>query len=82
VREQVASRLSGDFTPAAAVLPDPEDEDGKRWYATFTSAVIDEARRLDLVRDRLSRPVRWGWRASAVLPAAALGWWLFSLSSS
>jgi hypothetical protein len=82
VREQVTSRLYGDFSPAAALLPDPEDEDGKRWYASFTSAVIDEARRLDLVRDRLSRPVRWGLRAAVVLPAAALGWWVFSLSSS
>src|SRR5207302_7524959 len=62
LREQVAGRLVGDSTPAAALLPDPDDEDGERWYATFKSAVIGEARRLGLVHDRLSKPVRWGLR--------------------
>lgn len=78
--QQVAGRLSGDSTPAAALTPDPQDEDGKRWHAAFKSAVIDEARRLGLVRDRFSTPVRWGLRVAAALPVAALGWWLFSLS--
>ncbi len=81
VLQQVARRLSGDSAPAAALLPDPEDEDGKRWYATFESAVIDEARHLGLVRDRFSTPVRWGLRTAGALPAAALGWWLFSLAN-
>ena len=68
VLQQVVNRMSGDGTPAAALLPDPEDEDGRRWYATFTLVVVDEARRLGLVRDRFSTPVRWGLRASAALP--------------
>jgi hypothetical protein len=44
------SRLSGDRTPAAALLPDPDDEDGDYWYSRFKPDVIDEARRLGLVR--------------------------------
>jgi Predicted membrane protein (DUF2207) len=79
LQKQIDSRLSGGPAPAAALLPDPEDEDGQRWYATFESAVIDEARRLDLVRDRYSTTVRWGLRAAVVLPAAALSWWLVSI---
>jgi uncharacterized RDD family membrane protein YckC len=78
----VAGRLSGDRTPAAALLPDPGDDDGRRWYATFKSAVVDEARRLGLVRPRLPTHLCWGLAAAATVPAAALGLWLFGLSNS
>jgi hypothetical protein len=44
------SRLSGDSTPAAALLPDPDGEDGERWYAGFRSDVINEAMRIGLAR--------------------------------
>src|SRR2546430_17479412 len=41
----VVSILAGHSAPAEALLPDTEDTEGKRWYATFESAATDEARR-------------------------------------
>jgi Predicted membrane protein (DUF2207) len=81
LHQHIVSHMSIDNAPAAALLPDPEGLDGKRWHAEFELAVIEEARRLGLVRDRLSRLIRWALAAAAAVPTAALTWWLLSLSN-
>jgi hypothetical protein len=72
LHQYAVGRLSGASAPAAALLPDPEDEAGKRWYATFNAGVIDEARRVGLVvGPTLGRGVE-----GTVLGRAAAGRWL------
>src|SRR6266700_5256405 len=54
--QSVIRRLSIRNAPAAALLPDADND---KWHATFKSAVIDQARERGLVRDRfLGRGVR------------------------
>jgi Predicted membrane protein (DUF2207) len=81
LRGRVGGRLAGGAAPAGAVLPDHADEDGRRWYQAFDAAVIAEARRLGVVRDRLPRAARWSLRAAAAVPAALLGWLVASLAT-
>jgi hypothetical protein len=81
LRGRVGGRLAGGTAPASAVLPDHADEDGRRWYQAFDAAVIAEARRLGLARDRLPRAARWSLRAAAAVPAALLGWLVASLAT-
>jgi hypothetical protein len=72
LHQYAVGRSSGASAPAAALLPDPEDEDGKRWYATFNAGVIDEARRVGLVvGPTLGRGIE-----GTVLGRAAAGRWL------
>jgi hypothetical protein len=52
VLQHAVGRLATETVPAAALLPDTEGEDGPRWYSAFGEDVVDEARRLGLIRLR------------------------------
>jgi hypothetical protein len=52
VLQHAVGRLARGTVPAAALLPDTEGEDGRRWYSAFGDGVIDQARRLGLIRLR------------------------------
>lgn len=68
---QVIGRLAGGSAPAPALLPYPRDQDAIAWYATFRAKVIDEARRMGLVRDHF--PL-FGRRLTPAGRAAAGRW--------
>jgi hypothetical protein len=68
----VVGRLAGDRTPAQALLPDYQDEDGNRWFASFDSAAMNEACRLGLVSDRRRR-VHWSLQPGLKINAPEAG---------
>jgi hypothetical protein len=75
--DHVWGRLAVDGAPIRALVPDYKDEDGHRVFESLDSAMLEEAHRRGLVRDRRRRPAITGGRVRTTAAGdAAVKRWL------